>query len=102
MCGALLASPSSVTMILSLECCVLMRKSRRRAAFREQVVLGVAVLLDDGLDCQQDNFLLVGMHQYLGNHLVGMTQLASLTLFLQAAWAVNVGRTEIAGAINSQ
>ncbi len=79
-----------------------MRKSRRRAAFREQVVLGVAVLLDDGLDCQQDNFLLVGMHQYRGNHLVGIPQLASFALFFQAARAVNVGRAEIAGAISSQ
>ncbi len=42
-------------------------KKQATSRIASAVVLGVAVLLDDGLDCQRDNFLALGVHQHSGN-----------------------------------
>ena len=63
------------------------------------VVLGLAVLLDDRLGCQRDDFLEVGMDQGGPQQLMGIGDAAVAMVLLQARGAMDLGGGEIGRAV---
>ena len=66
------------------------------------VILGLAVLLDDRLGCQRDDFLEVGMDQGGAQQLMGIGDAAAAMVLLQARGAMDLGGGEIVGAVERQ
>ena len=60
------------------------------------VVLGMAVLLDDRLGCQRDDFLEVGMDQGGPQQLMGIGDVAVAMVLLQARGAMDLGEEKYA------
>src|SRR5271167_2009258 len=63
------------------------------------VVLGVAVLVDDRLGRQRDDFLEVGMDQRGAQQLMGIGDAAAAMVLFQARGAMDFGGGEIARAV---
>ena len=66
------------------------------------VVLGLAVLLDDRLGCQRDDFLEVGMDQGGPQQLMGIGDAAVAMVLFQTGGTMDIGGGEIGGAVQRQ
>ncbi len=66
------------------------------------IVLGVAVLVDDRLGCQRDDFLEIGMDQGGTQQLMGISDAAAAMMLLQARVAMDFAGGEIGRAVQRQ
>ena len=66
------------------------------------VILGLAVLLDDRLGCQRDDFLEVGMDQGGSQQLMVIGDAAVAMVLHQTRGAMDLGGGEITGAVQRQ